>query len=135
MADNIKNSEFFKGLVEISKEQGTVTLLDLVDAMKKDKEAASIGLDAIIEALNESGIHYSDSEDEAEPEFSDGPSAEDLENFNYDDDDELTDSDEDDVSLENDFDEEPSDDELNAIDDEDDEESSSVKSKSEDDDD
>ena len=39
MADNIKNTEFFKSLIEISKEHDSVSLLDVVDIIKKDKEA------------------------------------------------------------------------------------------------
>lgn len=138
MADNIKNKEFFKKLVEISKEQGSVTLLDIVEAMKKDSEAASAGLDAIIEALNEEGIHYSDGDDEdSEPEFNEEPSAEDLENFSYDDDDDMSDEDDEEVevSLEDDEYDDPTDEELSALEDEDeDEDSASSADKSEDED-
>ena len=134
MADNIKNTDFFKALLEIAKENGSVSLLDLVEIMKKDPEAAQAGLDAIIEALHKEGVSYSDGEDESEPEFSEEPSAEDLENFSYDD---LSD---DDVSLEDedDFDDGPSDDELSDIetdDEEEEDEESSPKAKSEEDDD
>lgn len=133
MADNIKNTEFFKELVELSKEQGTVTLLDIVDAMKKSSEAAAAGLDAIIEALQEEGIHYSDSDD-AEPEFSEEPSAEDLENFSYDDDELSEEDDEVEVSLDDDEYDEPSDEELSALEDDEDEESESASSKTDDED-
>ena len=136
MADNIKNTEFFKSLIEISKEHDSVSLLDVVDIIKKDKEAQAVGLDAILEALNAEGIHYSDGEDETESEYVEGPSAEDLENFKYDDDDDEISEDDDDVNLDEDFDEEPSDDELSAIDDEDEDDSSSeVKSRNDEDED
>lgn len=132
MAEDIKNSQLFKSLIEVSNDQGVVTINDIADAMTKFKSEQSFGFDDIVEALQKEGVKYLDSEDD-EPDFSQEPSEEDLVNFSLDDDlesdsdDELDDSD--------DFSTGPSDDDLQKIDEEDEEDSDSRKVKSEEDED
>ena len=124
---DFRNSAFYKELLELSKEQGYVTLLDIVSAIKKHKDAPG-DIDAISEALKEDGVQYTETED-SDPDFTDEPSEEDLENF----DDDFDSDDIDDESTE----EGPTDDDLESIENEDDEddETSSSKKKDEDDDD
>ena len=123
---DFRNSAFYKELLELSKEQGYVTLLDIVSAIKKHKDAPG-DIDAISEALKEDGVQYTETED-SDPDFTDEPSEEDLENF----DDDFDSDDIDDESTE----EGPTDDDLESIENEDDEddETSSSKKKDEDDD-
>ncbi len=123
MADDIKNSQLFKSLVIVATEQGAVTLSDITDAIAKHKDKdSSFSIEDLIEALQDSGINYSDSEDD--PSFEEEPSAEDLENFSFDDDlatedDDLDGGDKLDEDEDDDFsDEEPSDSDLKKIDDE-----------------
>ena len=137
MAEDIKNTQLFKSLVEVSNEQGSVTLNDIADAMTKFKSELSFGLDEIVEALQKEGISYSDS-DEEEPDFSAEPTEDELEDFAFDEDLDSDDiSDDDKLEGDDEFqDEDPSDEDLKKIDDEDededdDEESESSKKKSE----
>ncbi len=88
MADqDFRNSPFYKELIALSKEQGYVTLLDIVTVMKKHKDPHG-DIDAIIESLKDDGVQYTEGEEEGEPDFSEEPSEEDLENFSEDFDDE-----------------------------------------------
>ena len=80
---DIRNSAFYKDLITLSKEQGYVTLLDIISAIKKHKETYG-DIDAIIEMLKDDGVQYTEAED-GEPDFSEEPSEEDLENFGEDD--------------------------------------------------
>lgn len=109
---DLRNTSFYKALLQIAKEQGVVTLLDIVSEMKKHKDAP-IDLDTVIEMLKEDGVQYTESED-SDPDFMDEPSEEDLEAF----DDSFAD-DEEDVEDEDDG---PTDDDLKDIEDEDDDE-------------
>ncbi len=77
MSDKIKDSEVFRELVKIEKEQGTVTLMDINEVIKSTKEGEAFSVDAIIEVLTDEGISYTESDDD---DFN-GPSAEDLEKF------------------------------------------------------
>lgn len=139
MADDIKNSQLFKSLVVVAADQSAVTLNDIVDAMKKFKDT-SFQLDDIIEALQDSGISYSDSDDDSDFEE---PSAEDLENTSFDDDliepvddeDEFIDDEASEKIEEDDFDEEPSDDDLKNIESEEEESDSDNSEKKSDEDD
>ncbi len=135
MADDIKNTQLFKSLLEVSVDQGIVTLNDIADAMTKFKGEISFGLDEIIEALQDSGINYSDSEEE--PDFAEEPSAEDLENFTLDEELEPEDDFEEDSDNQDSDDEfdEPTDEDLKKIDEDDESEDSSDKNENEDDDD
>lgn len=132
MAEDIKNTQLFKSLVEIANEQGSVTLNDIADSMKKFKSELNFGLDDIVDALQAEGVNYLDSEDD--PDFTGEPSAEDLEDFSFEDD--LDDDLDDEDKLDDEFEDGPSDDDLKKLDDdEDDEDSESKKDKSEDDED
>ncbi len=124
---DLRNTSFYKALLQTAKEQGVITLLDIVSEMKKHKDAPS-DLDAVVDALKEDGIQYTESED-SDPDFMDEPSEEDLEAFDDDfEDDDVTDEDD-----------EPTDDELKDIedeeDDEDDEDEEGKRSSDEDDED
>ena len=110
---DLRNTSFYKELLQTAKEQGVITLLDIVAEMKKHKDAPS-DLDKVIDLLKEDGVQYTESED-SEPDFMDEPSEEDLEAF---DDDGFSDDDAD----VDDEDEEPTDDDLKDIEDEEDEE-------------
>ena len=79
---DFRNSSFYKELIALSKEQGFVTLLDIVASMKKHKDAPS-DIDSVIEALKEDDIQYSESDD-GESDFSGEPSDEELESFEED---------------------------------------------------
>ena len=81
---DIRNSAFYKELVNLAKEQGYVTLLDIVSAIKKNKDTHG-DIDAITEALKKDGIQYTETED-GDPDFANEPSEEDLENFGDDED-------------------------------------------------
>lgn len=125
---DLRNTSFYKELLQTAKEQGVITLLDIVAEMKKHKDAPS-DLDKVIDLLKEDGVQYTESED-SEPDFMDEPSEEDLEAF---DDDGFSDDDAD----VDDEDEEPTDDDLKDIEDEedeDDEEEGERKKRSSDDD-
>ncbi len=122
---DFRNTSFYKELIALSKEQGIITLLDIVSVMKKHKDAPA-DIDMIIEALKEDDVQYSESED-GEPEFSEEPSEEDLESF---DEDELADEEADDVS---DEEEGPTDEDLEDIE-SDEEEEEGGRKKYEDDD-
>ena len=76
---DFRNSAFYKELLALSREQGYVTLLDIVAEIKKHKDAPG-DIDAISNALKEDGVQYTESED-GDPDFSEEPSEEDLENF------------------------------------------------------
>ena len=74
MADqDFRNSAFYKELIALSKEQGYVTLLDIVSAVKKHKDPHG-DIDAITEALKDDGVQYTESED-SDPDFSEEPKA------------------------------------------------------------
>ncbi len=114
---DIRNSAFYKELVTLAGEQGFVTLLDIVAAMKKHKDSFG-DMDSIIEALKEDGIQYTEGDD-SDSDFSDEPSEEDLENFGDDDfDDALQDDDVDSAEEEGPTDEDLSDIEAEESDDE-----------------
>ena len=130
MADqDFRNSAFYKELIALSKEQGYVTLLDIVSAVKKHKDPHG-DIDAITEALKDDGVQYTESED-SDPDFSEEPSEEDLENFGeeFDEDDIPEDDDESPVE------EGPSDEELSDIESEEEGEEGEEAKKSEGDDD
>ncbi|MDY5932040.1 MAG: RNA polymerase sigma factor RpoD [Candidatus Ornithospirochaeta sp.] len=131
MAEDIKNTHFYQELLSLGREQGFVTLLDIVSAMKKHKETVG-EIDDIIALLAKDGISYSES-DEPEDDFNGEPSPEDLENF---DDQAADDADADfDESL-GEEEEGPSDSDLKVIEDEDEEEEeedSRLKKNSDDD--
>ena len=130
MADqDFRNSAFYKELIALSKEQGYVTLLDIVSAVKKHKDPHG-DIDAITEALKDEGVQYTESED-SDPDFSEEPSEEDLENFGeeFDEDDIPEDDDESPVE------EGPSDEELSDIESEEEGEEGEEAKKSEGDDD
>ena len=131
MSENIKNTELFKDLVEVEKEQGTVTLIDVAEALKKHKEVSTT-IDAIVDALTAAGISYSENEDE-DGDFTAEPSAEDLEKFGMDDLDD--DSAIDDDSEDSFDDDEPTETELKTIEDEEEEEEPAPKKSSKSDDD
>ena len=124
---DFRNSAFYKELLALSREQGYVTLLDIVAEIKKHKDAPG-DIDAISNALKEDGVQYTESED-GDPDFSEEPSEEDLENFeeDFDSDDALDDTADDEVG--------PSDEDLESIENEDDDESSEEKKKDDDEDD
>ena len=121
---DFRNSAFYKELLALSREQGYVTLLDIVAEIKKHKDAPG-DIDAISNALKEDGVQYTESED-GDPDFSEEPSEEDLENFeeDFDSDDALDDTADDEVG--------PSDEDLESIENEDDDESSEEKKKDDD---
>ena len=119
MSENIKNTELFRSLVEIEKEQGTVTLIDVAEAMKKYKDTSTT-IDAIVDALNDAGVNYSENGDEDE-DFNAEPSAEDLEKFGMEDLDDTAVLDEDSSDTFDD-DDEPTETELKTIEDEEEEE-------------
>ena len=130
MADqDFRNSAFYKELIALSKEQGYVTLLDIVSAVKKHKDPHG-DIDAITEALKDDGVQYTESED-SDPDFSEEPSEEDLENFGeeFDEDDIPEDDDESPVE------EGPSDEELSDIESEEEGEEGEEAKKSEGDED
>ena len=80
--EEIKNQQFYKELIENSKDTGIVTFDDLIQAIKKYKAQVN-DLDLIIEELKKDGINYSEEGDDS----FEIPSPEDLENdFNPDDD-------------------------------------------------
>ena len=116
---DFRNSAFYKELLSSAKEQGEVSLIDIVSVMKKHKDSAA-DLDAVIEALKSDGIQYTEESDESEPDFMSEPSEEDLEDFS--DDEEF--SDEDDAS--SDDAEGPSDDDLKDIEDVEEEEEENI---------
>ncbi len=113
---DFRNAAFYKELIALSKEQGYVTLLDIVSAIKKHKDPHG-DIDAITEALKKDGVQYTETED-SDPDFSEEPSEEDLENFGEDFDDEDALSEDDDVPEE----EGPSDEDLSDIEREEEEE-------------
>ncbi|MBO8436311.1 MAG: RNA polymerase sigma factor RpoD [Spirochaetes bacterium] len=126
---DIRNSAFYKELINLAKEQGYVTLLDIVAAIKKYKDSHG-DIDAITEALKKDGIQYTETED-GDPDFADEPSEEDLANFGENDfeDDDI--SDDEDVS---DDEQGPTDEDLADIENEEgEEEDDSEKPSSEDD--
>ena len=125
---DFRNSAFYKELLSSAKEQGEVSLIDIVSVMKKHKDAA-VDLDAVIEALKSDGIQYTEESDESEPDFMSEPSEEDLEDFS--DDEEF--SDEDDAS--SDDAEGPSDDDLKDIEEEEEEDEENAPKKKRDEDD
>ena len=110
---DFRNSAFYKELLSSAKEQGEVSLIDIVSFMKKHKDTA-VDLDSVIEALKDDGIQYTEESDESEPDFMSEPAEEDLEDF----------SDEDDFSDDEGAEDEgegPSDDELKDIEEEEEE--------------
>ena len=110
---DFRNSAFYKELLSSAKEQGEVSLIDIVSFMKKHKDTA-VDLDSVIEALKDDGIQYTEETDESEPDFMSEPAEEDLEDF----------SDEDDFSDDEGAEDEgegPSDDELKDIEEEEEE--------------
>ena len=125
---DFRNSAFYKELLSSAKEQGEVSLIDIVSVMKKHKDAAA-DLDTVIEALKSDGIQYTEESDESEPDFMSEPSEEDLEDFS--DDEEF--SDEDDAS--SDDAEGPSDDDLKDIEEEEEEDEENAPKKKRDEDD
>ncbi len=125
---DFRNSAFYKELLSSAKEQGEVSLIDIVSVMKKHKDSAA-DLDAVIEALKSDGIQYTEESDESEPDFMSEPSEEDLEDFS--DDEEF--SDEDDAS--SDDAEGPSDDDLKDIEEEEEEDEENAPKKKRDEDD
>ena len=125
---DFRNSAFYKELLSSAKEQGEVSLIDIVSVMKKHKDSAA-DLDAVIEALKSDGIQYTEESDESEPDFMSEPSEEDLEDFS--DDEEF--SDEDDAS--SDDAEGPSDDDLKDIEEEEEEDEENAPKKKCDEDD
>ncbi len=123
---DFRNSAFYKELLSSAKEQGEVSLIDIVSFMKKHKDTA-VDLDSVIEALKDDGIQYTEETDESEPDFMSEPAEEDLEDF----------SDEDDFSDDEGAEDEgegPSDDELKDIEEEEDEEGHSVRKSGDEDD-
>ena len=128
---DFRNSAFYKELLVYSKEQGEISLIDIVSLMKKHKDTA-FDLDSVIEALKDDGVQYTEDTEESEPDFMAEPSEEDLDDFS--DDEEFAGDEE---GSEDDEEEGPSDDELKDIEDEDeeDEEGRVIKKKSGDDDD
>lgn len=124
---DFRNSAFYKELLSSAKEQGEVSLIDIVSVMKKHKDAA-VDLDAVIVALKDDGIQYTEESDESEPDFMSEPSEEDLEDFS--DDDEF--SDEDDAS--SDDSDGPSDDDLKDIEEEEEEDEENAPKKRDEDD-
>ena len=126
---DIRNSAFYKELITLSKEQGYVTLLDIVAAIKKHKDSHG-DIDTIIEYLKEDGVQYTEADD-SESEFSDEPSEEDLENFSEDEFDEEAISEDD----ESEADVGPSDEDLADIESEEEEEEGEGKERRGDDDD
>ncbi len=124
---DFRNSAFYKELLSSAKEQGEVSLIDIVSVMKKHKDAA-VDLDAVIEALKDDGIQYTEESDESEPDFMSEPSEDDLEDFS--DDDEF--SDEDDAS--SDDSDGPSDDDLKDIEEEEEEDEENAPKKRDEDD-
>ncbi len=132
---NLKNTSFYKQLIAVANEQGEVSLLDIISAMKKHKDAPS-DIDSVVEALKDDGIQYSEESDEEDsPDYFDEPSENDLEDF---DEDEAFDEDADDVDDVGDVDEDdseegPSDDDLKDIEDEDSEEESRKEGEEEED--
>ena len=124
---DFRNSAFYKELLSSAKEQGEVSLIDIVSVMKKHKDSAA-DLDAVIEALKSDGIQYTEESDESEPDFMSEPSEEDLEDFS--DDEEF--SDEDDAS--SDDAEGPSDDDLKDIEEEEEEDEENAPKKRDEDD-
>ena len=127
---DFRNSAFYKELIALSKEQGYVTLLDIVAAIKKHKDTYG-DIDAITEALKEDGVQYTESED-GDPDFAGEPTDEDLEGFGEDDFDEEPLPEDDEDSTDSD-DEGPSDEDLADIEIEEDEEEESRKRPSSDD--
>ena len=125
---DFRNSAFYKELLSSAKEQGEVSLIDIVSVMKKHKDAAA-DLDTVIEALKSDGIQYTEESDESELDFMSEPSEEDLEDFS--DDEEF--SDEDDAS--SDDAEGPSDDDLKDIEEEEEEDEENAPKKKRDEDD
>ena len=125
---DLRNTSFYKELLQTAKEQGVITLLDIVAEMKKHKDAPS-DIDSVIAALKEDDVQYTESED-SEPDFMEEPSEEDLEDFE--------DEDYEDEDASEEEDEGPSDDELKDIEDEEedeeDEEGESRRKRSSDDD-
>ena len=127
---DFRNSAFYKELLSTSKEQGEVSLIDIVSAMKKHKDV-SADLDTVIEALKDDGIQYTEeSEEDGEPDYMSEPSEEDIDDFSEEE--EFSDE----PDQEDDAADGPTDDDLKDIEDEeeDDEESRSRKGSGEDDD-
>ena len=52
---DLRNTSFYKALLQIAKEQGVVTLLDIVSEMKKHKDAPS-DLDAVVDVGRQIGV-------------------------------------------------------------------------------
>ena len=134
MADqNLKNTAFYKQLAALANEQGEISLLDIVAAMKKHKDAPT-DIDSVVEALRSDGIQYSESEEDG-PDYYEEPTENDLEDFDEDggfDEEEADGIDDDD----NPDDNGPSDAELKDIEDEEeDEEEAPKKAKDEEDED
>ena len=127
---DFRNSAFYKELLSTSKEQGEVSLIDIVSAMKKHKDV-SADLDTVIEALKDDGIQYTEeSEEDGEPDYMSEPSEEDIDDFSEEE--EFSDE----PDQEDDAADGPTDDDLKDIEDEeeDDEESRSRKGSGDDDD-
>ncbi len=118
---DLRNTSFYKELLQSAKDQGIITLLDIVSVLKRHKDAPT-DLDIIISCLTEDGIQYDESDD-AEPDFIDEPTDEELEDF----DDDFTDSEDEEVD-------EPTDDELKDIEDEDEDDEDSKKLSDDDED-
>ena len=126
---NLKNTAFYKQLTELASEQGEISLLDIVSAMKKHKDAPT-DIDAVVEALRSDGIQYSESEDDG-PDYYEEPTENDLAEFeedgDFEDADDIDDSADDDET-------EPTDSELKDIEDEEDDDDESPSKKDKDDD-
>ena len=80
---DFRNSAFYKELLVYSKEQGEISLIDIVSLMKKHKDTA-FDLDSVIEALKDDGVQYTEDTEESEPDFMAEPSEEDLDDFSDD---------------------------------------------------
>ena len=63
MAEDIKRSDLLLSLIKLEKDKGFVSLVDVIAAKKSFKEGRLYSNDEIIEALKDFDVHYTESED------------------------------------------------------------------------